>query len=225
MTVSYKTEIPGILLKNKSFLKSPDDHSISFNSNTWKKVFQDDSDFQSIIRDFPEHLCRSDVGNFAKLAFEKGQSIRKVFLATMIWGYGTVGYGAYRTSKMLGEKYSYDLIKSSFNFVMEGNYIAAYETLSLPWCGSAFVSKFLYFSGLGNNISPLPLILDSVVSNSLEKLGLDISLFAKVTRTNSYINSLQKWSLGYQRYVELLNNWALNLKCRPDAIEKWLFSI
>ena len=91
-------------------------------------------------------------------------------------------------------------------------------------CGAAFFTKYFYFVGWGSKTTPMPLILDSVVSNSLEKLGVDISQLAKVTRNSEgKITYISKYVEGYIRYVEMINNWANEIGCRPDSIEKWLF--
>ena len=183
-------------------------------------------DFKEILVEHPESISRKDIAEFVKNAIAGQGSNRKVFIATMIWGYGTVGYGAWRTSKMLAAERSQEMIEKSFNLVLDGKYIEAYEIFSLPRCGHTFLTKYLYFVGLGVNAKPMPLILDSVVANSLELLGLDSSRYAIVARNKvGQITAVSKWSTGYFRYVEMVNNWASELDCRPDAIEKWMFSL
>jgi len=72
----------------------------------------------------------------------------------------------------------------------------------------------------------LPLILDSVVANSLAQLGVDISQLAKVTKNSAgKIVSVGRYADGYFQYVEMINSWASEIDCRPDSIEKWLFSL
>jgi hypothetical protein len=34
-----------------------------------------------------------------------------------------------------------------------------------------------------------------------------------------------KYADGYFQYVETMNRWAEELGCRPDSIEKWLFTL
>ena len=120
-----------------------------------------------LLAEHPENISREDIAEFVKNAISGQGSIRKVFIATMIWGYGTVGYGAWRTAKMLAAERSQEMIEKSFNLVLDGKYIDAYEMFSLPRCGHTFLTKYLYFVGLGGNAKPMPLILDSVVSNCI----------------------------------------------------------
>lgn len=221
-----KQNIPARLLAKKSDLFIPDDHQVSYNANTWRKWFAEDKDFNDLIQEYPQVISRSEIANLANPVSAKNESARKVFLATMLWGYGIVGYGAYRTSIMLSDKNSRNIIGESFDLVSTGKYIAAYKIFSLPMCGSAFFTKYFYFVGLGNKTTPLPLILDSVVANSLVELGIDISQLAKVTKnSDGKISSVGKYVDGYFEYVEMINSWASEINCRPDSIEKWLFSL
>ena len=219
-----KQNIPARLLAKKSDLVIPGNHKVSYNANTWRKWFDGDKDFNDLIRKYPQAISRSEIANLANQVSTKNENTRKVFLATMLWGYGTVGYGAYRTSIMLNDKNSRNTIEKSFNLVFTGKYIEAYKMFSMPMCGAAFFTKYFYFVGLGNKITPLPLILDSVVANSLVKLGIDISQLAKVTKKHGKISSVRKYADGYFKYVEMINNWASEIGCRPDSIEKWLFT-
>jgi hypothetical protein len=216
-----KHDIPARLLAEKSALLAPDNHQVSYNAETWLKWFSGDKDFSDLIQKYPQTISRSEIADLAQ-----NRNARKVFLATMLWGYGTVGYGAYRTSIMLGEKSSKNIIEKSFDLVSAGKYILAYEIFALPMCGAAFFTKYFYFVGLGSKISPLPLILDSVVANSLVQLDVDISRFARFTKNSGgKITSIGKYADGYLRYVETINNWADEIGCRPDSIEKWLFTL
>jgi hypothetical protein len=216
-----KHDIPARLLAEKSALLTPDNHRVSYNSETWFKWFSGDKDFSDLIQKYPQSISRSEIAELAK-----NKNARKVFLATMLWGYGTVGYGAYRTSIMVGHKNSENIIEKSFDLVSAGKYILAYKMFALPMCGAAFFTKYFYFIGLGSKISPLPLILDSVVANSLVQLGIDISMLARFTKNSGgKITSIRKYTDGYLRYVEIINNWAGEIGCRPDSIEKWLFTL
>lgn len=221
-----KQNIPARLMAEKSDLLLPDNHQVSYNANTWRKRFAGDKDFNDLIQKYPQAISRSEIAHLANQVSTENGNARKVFLATMLWGYGTVGYGAYRTSIMLDDKNSQNIIEKSFDLVSAGKYIAAYKMFSLPMCGAAFFTKYFYFVGLGNKTTPLPLILDSVVANSLVELGIDISRLAKVTKnSDGKISSVRKYVDGYFEYVEMINNWASEIGCRPDSIEKWLFTL
>ena len=217
-----KQDIPTRLIAAKADLLIPDNHQVSYYVNTWRKWFADDKDFNELTQKYPQQISRSDIASLAA----DSENARKVFLATMLWGYGTVGYGAYRTSIMLDDENSRNAIGESFRLVSVGKYIEAYKMFVLPRCGAAFFTKYFYFVGLGTKVDPLPLILDSVVANSLVQLGVDISLLARVTKnSDGRITSIGKYADGYVRYVEMMNNWANQIGCRPDSIENWLFTL
>ncbi|CAG1016913.1 hypothetical protein ANAEL_05903 [Anaerolineales bacterium] len=218
-----KQDIPASLLAAKSNLYPPDNHHVPYDSKVWHKWFAEDTDFNELTQRYPQQISRSEVAELAGLS---GSGIpRKVFLATMLWGYGTVGYGAYRTSIMVKVKGFQNIIEKSFSLVSDGKYIDAYEMFYLPMCGPAFFTKYFYFVGLGNKTMPLPLILDSVVANSLTQLGVDIYRLARVVKNSAgKITSVARYADGYFQYVEMINSWASEISCRPDSIEKWLFS-
>jgi hypothetical protein len=216
--------IPSKLLEEQSSLVPPDEHRVSYKPNVWRRRFPADKDLEDLFQRFPHEIARKQIANLAGHVNEGGETPRKLFMATMLWGYGTVGYGAYRTSIMLSDSSSTDVVNRSYELVCAGNYVKAYEMFYLPMCGSAFFTKYFYFVGLGNRVEPLPLIFDSVVANSLINLGIDVSAFAHVVKNPSgRVTSIGKYLDGYSKYVEVMSSWAKKLECRADAIEKWLF--
>jgi len=221
-----KADIPARLLAETSDLLIPDHHRVSFYASTWLTRFANDKDLNELFQKYPQQISRADIAELASQVLAGSENARKVFLATMMWGYGTVGYGAYRTSMMLGDPGSQKIIEESFRLVAAGKYLDAYKMFVLPRCGAAFFTKYFYFVGLGTKVSPLPLILDSVVANSLVQLGIDITLFAKVIKNpEGRITSIARYADGYFEYVETMNLWAKEIGCRPDSIEKWLFTL
>lgn len=221
-----KQDITTRLLAEKSSLLIPDDHLVSYHASTWIKRFADDDDFNKLIQKYPQQISRANIVSLVHQVSTGSESACKVFLASMLWGYGTVGYGAYRTSIMLENENSRKIIEESFRLVSVGRYIDAYKMFALPKCGSAFFTKYFYFVGLGTKVTPLPLILDSVVANSLVQLGVDISFLARfIKNPEGKITSMGKYAEGYSQYVEIMNTWANEIGCRPDSIEKWLFAL
>ena len=92
-------------------------------------------------------------------------------------------------------------------------------------CGSAFFTKYIYFGGLGWDVSVSPLILDYMVMNELEQwLRLDVTRFARFSRNKKgEISVVGRDAARYGHYVEVMNGWARDLRCRPDSIELFLF--
>lgn len=217
---------PAELLAQKSSLPNPADHVIPYRAQTWTKWFATDDDLALITGLHPLQLSRRDVGRLATEALAGTVTWRCAFMAAMMWGYGTVGYGAYRTRKMLGMPNAESTIGRAANLVTTGQLRAAYESFKVRTSGPAFFTKSFYFVGLGATTSrPLPVVLDSVVANSLERLGMDVAQFVDATRGgDGRITALGRDAAGYLRYVETMDAWAKAILCRADQIEMWLFT-
>jgi hypothetical protein len=192
---------------------NPTEHSIRYEQVHWRRWLGADSDLEYILAKYPASLSRGEVSDLAlKVCSEPSDTWnRRLFIAVMMWGFGTVGYGAYRTSKMLQPADLLLVLRRTVALATKGKIAAAYDALSLPYCGHTFRTKYLYFIGLGCQLEPLPLILDSIL---IERIGTLLG------------NSSGKWRnvAGYLRYVELMNQWASYLGCKPDSIELFLFS-
>lgn len=208
--------VPAILRKHQSKISELDPYnqeSFAYRKSHWEKRFWSDEDFAYLSERYPKSISRRNVAEIAGSACEFNDIvwIRRLFLATMVWGYGAVGYGPYRTAKMLAADGSARVLEDVFSLASTGYIVDAYQRLSLPWCGPVFSTKFLYFIGLGCQLDPLPVILDSVVSNKLEQwIGLDTS-------------EISRGAVGYLKYIRLMSEWAEELSCRPDSIELFLF--
>jgi len=133
--------------------------------------------------------------------FESNIDALTLFVASMIWGYGNVGYGPHRVALMLksAEKregsisqFVKDLKEASLE-----NKSGAYDFLAkranrLDWLGPSFASKLAYFS-TPNHDSP---ILDSVVAEWISKYEGRWLFNANKWSTNQYES--------YQRYCKAL---------------------
>lgn len=137
------------------------------------------------------------------------------FVAVMTWGYGTVGYGRYRTSRMLqsgGPRRLHDAAIA----LCEIGVGHAYRRLSdggrdrIAGLGPAFGTKFLYFVQPLDG-RPRALILDRVVASWLGQ-------YASIR--------LDPWRWDwptYERYIMTVAEWASTLGCEPDLLELLLF--
>ena len=206
---------------------NPDNQFISYNRRSWARRFGDDNSFAFICQKHPDGISRGQIKELARTARKSGdmESIKQLFLAAMMWGYGKKGYGAFRTSRMLGDPSAPEVLQTTFSLIVSGKLLNAYQSFRLQWCGPSFFTKYFYFAGLGCEIEPKPLVLDARVARSLEDLlGTSLSRFARVNRNeHGRITSLRRYPDGYQRYVELLSRWAKELRCRADSIELFLF--
>ncbi len=206
------SDIPVPLTIVKEWLQqiNPDEQSIPYSADTWRKQFTGDSDVEAIIARYPHQLTRRDVAELAREAHEEGgdvAAVRRLFLAAMIWGYGTVWHGAYRTKNMINDAHADEVLPRTFALVLAGKLIDAYNEFQLDRCGPAFFTRYFYFIGLGCHLHPMPVILDSVVANSLEVLlHLDITEVARVTRNEQgIISAIHPDAEGHERYVQWMN--------------------
>jgi hypothetical protein len=222
--------IPKRLAKFREEIKvlNPNAQSVSYNMDFWKYWFPDDLDVAAIIQRFPEAITRQDIKSLADETTYNRENARQLFIATMIWGYGTRGYGPYRVKKMLDDKLANIILSDTIQKIVEGNIIAAYRDLKLPECGPAFMTKFFYFIGLSVNMKLLPVILDSRVAQSLILLmqdeGLHPTDFVRYSVSKNARISVSRYPDGYIRYIELMNKWAQELNCHADAIELFFFN-
>ncbi len=208
-------DVPKLIVDYQETIRAinPEEQIIEYHKHHWRRWFEADDDLEYIIANYPEQLSRGEISRIARTACHEKSDlwIRRLFLAAMIWGFGIVGYGAWRTSKMLKKSDSLNVLRNTVDFINRGDVVAAYNMLSLPYCGPTFRSKYLYFVGIGFQLKPLPVVLDSIVIERLETL--------LGTGSKDWSNAR-----GYLRYIQLINVWAKELGCRPDCIELFLFN-
>lgn len=206
----------------------PESQEIHYKRDRWARYFTGDPDFNEITERFPGVITRGNVKALSVEAIHDHTKVRKLFLASMIWGYGRVGMGPWRTSRMLTDPSAPQrLFQTAIAKVTVGQALNAYRQFRLNYCGPAFFTKFFYFIGLGAGLEPLPLILDRRVAKAFKKLTedeeLDFGDFVNCYETNGCIKNINRDPEGYIHYIEIMNQWAHEIGCRADAIEYFLF--
>jgi len=197
----------------------PESQSIRYRPHMWERstdgdiYFQEDLDFLSLSRQFPVAITRKNVKDLSIEAIRDQSQARKLLLATMLFGYGDTGYGAFRAFGVLNNSQVSNMLQVAIQHVTNGRLTEAYNQFKLKGCGPSFFTKAFYFIGLGAGLDPLPLILDSRVRKSLELLQRDYDVA-------SFKNSAK----DYVRYVELANQWSREIGCRADAVEMFLWN-
>lgn len=202
----------------------PDRQRVPYRAATWRRHLGDnDPDLAALTAEHPGRLTRGDLRELSRLAHGDSALRRRLFLATMIWGYGTVGRGPWRVARMLADPRLDAALDQAFTAVGAGDLLSAYQNFIVAWCGPAFLTKFLYAVGLGCGADPLPLVLDARVARSLQVLAGDGSLrFADFVTLGA--GDTVAWNpAGWVRFVEAANQWASVLGCHPDAIEMLMF--
>jgi len=138
----------------------------------------------------------------------------------MIWGYGPVGYGPWRTKRVLdsNEKAGERLAEVA-RTVAAGGGLEGFRNIAarpLKHLGVAFGTKYLYFVSLaqpdgdetGSAIAP---VLDDVVRRWM-------AANAGVRLRTHYWNEKD-----YERFLDLLDQWGTRLNLRRDEVEELIF--
>ena len=149
-----------------------------------------------------------------------GETPEKLFIASMVFGYGDRGYGAWRVARICSRVSRDELINA-----FEAQYAAAAMSADASWkshtgsarlkyFGPAFATKFAYFAELRQRAEfPIPLIADANTSKAVNKY-FGISESAKV-------------EVSYLQYVDKACEIAAEIggNTRPDDVERALFEI
>ena len=170
---------------------------------------------RDVLRAMPDLLDRAVLRGFGETAAVDVVTAERAFIAVMAWGYAKTGYGPYRATVALKTPRARESLLVAARTLADSGPVAAYGRLAgdcrLTYFGPAFVTKFLSFCQPLDQ-GPSALILDSLVSAWLRREA-DVEL-----------NS-GSWSAStYSRYLDLMDNWAAALECRPDELECCVFS-
>lgn len=208
---------------------NPDDQSIPYKIEKWNRYFQRDADFIEVTEQFPNNIRRGNIRILSEIALHDFTQVKKLFLATMIWGFGTVGYGPYRTHLMLADPAADQMLQETLERITVGDIIGSYRHFKLNKCGPSFMTKFLYFIGLGmEEMNPKPLVLDSRVAKAFQILindeGLDFNDFIKYSEDKKGGINVLWFPDGYINYLALIHLWSHEIQCRADTIELFLFN-
>ena len=220
---------PQFLIDNVNQIRviDPVNHEIPYDFRKWYEWLNDNQYWDAFAADFNhEVIARGDLFAYA-LNHDDNDDWQNVFyIATMVWGYGVVGYGPWRTLRGLNQGNLTEHLTQVFNYIANDELENAYHFVNINYCGPAFFTKLFYFFGR-NQVENYPLILDSVIANRLEvQLGLNPIDYARFSRNrHGQIVALRKYREGYIEYVNDMHAWAYDLQCSADQIELFLFDI
>jgi hypothetical protein len=131
----------------------------------------------------------------------------------MIWGYGRVGYGPFRTARVLTENSeAATTLQDAGSELHEHGGPAAFEWLAghhLHGLGVSFATKYLFFVDSAN-LEPA-LILDRLVRSWLGQ-------------NTGWYPRLDWRTADYRRYIDTALSWAAELETTPDDIEYLMFA-
>ena len=190
----------------------PRQQGIRWPRERWLAAFPETAD---ALQALPVRLDRGTVRAACADAAGSPAAAWQAFVVVMAWGYGTVGYGAWRTARILqGDSNAPDRLASVTQQLAERGALDAYGLLGgacrLQGLGPAFGTKYLYFCPQPA-AGPRALILDRLVARWLARN-------ARVSLNPGF------WSPNtYGRYLELLRSWAEALGAAPDEVEMCIF--
>lgn len=182
---------------------SPPQRGISWSSTHWRRWLPE---YCHLYDSLPERLNRASVQCYVDE--HAGDEPAEAFVATMIWAFGNVGYGPYRTRRILDS--GPDVPTRLTSAVRAASAEAAYAALArqsrVSWLGPAFGTKWIHFASGGE--AP---ILDRLVARWLER--------HQVVRLNPV-----PWSIPtYGQYLTLLQGWSDSVELHPVILERLMF--
>ncbi|MFB9931305.1 hypothetical protein ACFORO_42880 [Amycolatopsis halotolerans] len=183
---------------------------IRWSREAWRKYFPSQHAFLDAL---PEQIDRAEATRHAAHATTP-EGAERAFLAAMIWGYGRVGYGPWRTARVLTENpHAVDRLAEVAVVAREQGGLAAFRDLAsqpLRYLGVAFGTKYLRFVTAAHTSDKAP-ILDAVVRRWVS------------THTGLHL-MIDEWRPAvYEKYVALLTSWAAELGLATDTVEELIF--
>ncbi|WP_155918639.1 hypothetical protein [Marmoricola sp. URHB0036] len=181
---------------------------------TWQRRFPEYAEYLS---DLPMPISRADVAARCRDAADGPEQATRAFIAAMVWGHGPVGYGAFRTKRILDENAAAgSTLASVARIARDQGGPEAFAWLAqrqhrLHWLGVAFATKYLFFCAAGGSGRPA-LVLDRLVRDWLfNSLDWPLTL---------------EWDVDdYRDYVETMGTWAVELDIAPGNLEMLVFQL
>ncbi|WP_146060375.1 hypothetical protein [Amycolatopsis sp. CA-128772] len=169
---------------------------------------------RAFLSDLPERIDRAEATRHATHA-RTAEGAEQAFLVAMIWGYGLVGYGPWRTERVLTDNHrAAERLAEVARIAQDHGGTAAFRDLAenrLRYLGVAFGTKYLRFVTAAASSQHATPILDTVVRRWLD------------THAREYLN-IDKWRpSAYDRYIALLTSWAASLALTVDKVEELIF--
>ncbi len=165
------------------------------------------------IKSLPLNLSRGDLRQIHDL---KNSTTSELFVASMIWGYGNLGYGSFRVRKMFSTPGFQEKIDQSYELANAGQVLEAYEFLSknrVHQLGPAFGTKWLSFASPSSQPAP---IYDSFIAMWVNKYAKRD--FAGVSTSSEVWNKKT-----YGTYLEWILFNSSKFGVKPDDLELVIF--
>jgi hypothetical protein len=182
--------------------------SISWPVEAWLETFPLYGDLFAML---PAHLNRDVIRGCCAAQPQNSDGAVRAFLASLAWGYGKLGYGPHRASRVLSNPGAAEKLARARAAVLNEGPISGYRALAGPerldGLGPAFGTKFLYFQNRD------ALILDRLIGGWY--------------RTLSGVNpTVTRWDPArYAGYLAQMQLWAQKGRTKPDLLEEAVFTL
>lgn len=191
-------------------------HRVKFNPEAWRTAF---TDHEETLTQLAQHAHAE--GGIARAYLHDRADIDPVelFLISMVWGYGKVGYGPRRITDILNRVGAADklraIVETTRNDGAAAGWNALLNTHRIGGLDMSFGTKLLYFAGYRTDHRPRPLILDNVVRTALQDAAPGTVPTSGLVHRDDYV-----------RFLELAEDWAADPEwnVEPDVIEYALFN-
>lgn len=175
----------------------------SWNIEAWVRQLPE---YESLLRSFPSgSIGRQDgIDLVGKVTDE--ESAVNAFLLSMVWGYGPVGYGPFRTRRVLNGKDAPARLLEVARIAQSEGGLPAFKQIAgkrqqdrgyLKFLGPAFGTKYLYFLTAAIPAVETTPVLDAVVERWFRQNlpGSPVSSFSWQTGSyEAFLRYLQEWS-------------------------------
>lgn len=198
--------------------------AFEYDAERWLKWLGDIPGAADAINSLPDAVDRPLIRQV--VCDLEDDNIVGAFIAVMIWGHGTVGYGPYRTLQVLSDNFrdgrglSDEVVaklRRSISVAREQGSIEGFRHLAnegkLRELGASFFTKWLYYitaTGPLGEDGAAPILDDIVIAwindNASEQL--------RYGRTRSY-----------ERYLELVTAWGAPYELSPVDVEERIFRL
>ena len=180
----------------------------------WIRMFPE---HEGALQAMPDKLDRTSVRQVCLTAGTSSATAEQAFLAIMAWGFGTVGFGPFRTRRILASTPgAASRLAKVIETLVAADAVTAYARLAstgdcnLRYLGPAFGTKFLFFCQPDER-KPRALVLDSLVAAWLKREGA------------ANYDPIPWSTPTYRAYLDLMHGWASSLACDPEDLEYCIF--
>lgn len=197
-----------------------------WNRTSWTRQLRQYEEFFNGLTD--DRIDRKQAVKLSPTVTNEEEAVQ-VFLLSMLWGYGLVGYGPFRTRRILDRPEAASELLEVAQVAQSDGGLAAFKLIAdrrsvgsksfLKWLGPAFGTKYIYFlTAKSNPQEPAP-VMDAVVYRWFRKHAPDRELRVDFWDTPSY-----------ERFLKSLEEWALDItqrfgqKILIDDVEYLIFA-